>query len=309
MSLWTDFLGASVGTLDAGGVPTRVLTAGAAGGEGGGAPLVLLHGRGGHLESWRANVAPLAREHRVIAFDLLGHGLTGRHDGDYGIGELTAHAIAVLDALAAAGALGGSADGGGTDGGGPRGGVVLAGQSIGGWVGARIALDRPDLVQALALIEPAGLQSETERLADPRVAAAFQRGGRAFAEPTADAVRERLTGLVADPAAIDDELVETRRALYAPPEARDVHRAVRAADNSAALLGPEALATLRERGLPLLLIRGEHGHTPAQVVADAADAAGARLHTLPGAKQWPQLEAPAAVNDLLHDFATTHGRT
>ncbi|HST43359.1 MAG TPA: alpha/beta fold hydrolase [Conexibacter sp.] len=300
MSLWTDFLGASVGTLDAGGVPTRVLTAGAAGG----APLVLLHGRGGHLESWRANVAPLARGHRVIAFDLLGHGLTGRHDGDYGIAELTAHATAVLDALAATGALGGRADGGG-----PRGGVVFAGQSIGGWVGARIALDRPDLVRALALIEPAGLQSESERLADPRVAAAFQRGGRAFAEPTADAVRERLTGLVADPAVIDDELVQTRRALYAPPEARAVHRAVRAADNSAALLGPEALATLRERGLPLLLIRGEHGHTPAQVVADAADAAGARLHTLPGAKQWPQLEAPAAVNDLLHDFATTHGRT
>ncbi|MDW5597332.1 alpha/beta fold hydrolase [Conexibacter stalactiti] len=302
MSLWTDFLGAEVSWVEAGGVATRVLAAGPADA----APLVLLHGRGGHLESWRANVASLAREHRVLAFDLLGHGLTGRHDGGYGIAELTAHAAATLDALGVAGALGGDAGGTGGD---RRGPVVLAGQSIGGWVGARIALERPDLVRALALIEPAGLQSESERLADPRVAAAFQRGGRAFAEPTADAVRERLSGLVADPAVIDDELVETRRALYAPEAARAVHRAVRAADNSAALLGPQQLATLRERGLPLLMIRGEHGHTPAQVVADAAAAAGARLHTLPGAKQWPQLEAPAAVNDLLHDFATTHGRT
>ncbi len=186
---------------------------------------------------------------------------------------------------------------------------MLAGQSIGGWVGARIALARPELIRALALIEPAGLQSEAQRLADPRVAAAFERGGRAFAEPTADAVRARLEGLVADPATIDDELVETRRALYAPAEARAVHRAVRAADNSAALLDHAALTTLRERGLPLLLIRGEHGHTPAAVVEAAAQTAGAQLHTLPGAKQWPQLERPGAVNDLLDDFATTHGRT
>ncbi|MDO8188699.1 alpha/beta fold hydrolase [Conexibacter sp. JD483] len=287
MSLWTDFLGARVEWVEAGGVATRVVTAGAAGGA---APLVLLHGRGGHLESWRANLVPLARTRRVIAFDLLGHGLTGRHDGGYGIAELAAHATAVLDAL-------------------DIGSAVLAGQSIGGWVGARIALERPELVRALALIEPAGLQSEAQRLADPRVAAAFERGGRAFAEPTADAVRTRLAGLVADPASIDDELVQTRRALYAPEAARAVHRAVRAADNSAALLDAQALATLRERGLPLLLIRGEHGHTPAAVVAQAAQTAGAQLHTLPGAKQWPQLERPGAVNDLLDDFATTHGRT
>lgn len=302
MSLWTDFLGARVERVEAGGVPTRVLTAGPrSGGQPGAAPLVLLHGRGGHLESWRANVAPLARTRRVIAFDLLGHGLTGRHDGGYGIAELTAHAAAVLDALHigdAAASRGGDAAG-----------VVIAGQSIGGWVGARIALERPELVRALALIEPAGLQSEAQRLADPRVAAAFERGGRAFAEPTADAVRDRLAGLVADPAVIDDELVETRRALYAPPQARAVHRAVRAADNSAVLLDARALTTLRERGLPLLLIRGEHGHTPAAVVKVAATQAGAQLHTLPGAKQWPQLERPGAVNDLLDDFATTHGRT
>ncbi len=292
MSLWTDFLGARVEWVQAGGVATRVVTAGPR--SGGPAPLVLIHGRGGHLESWRANVAPLARARRVIAFDLLGHGLTGRHDGGYGIAEVTAHAAATLDVLGLADAAGGA---------------ILAGQSIGGWVGARLALERPELVRALALIEPAGLQSEAQRLADPRVAAAFQRGGRAFAEPTADAVRERLAGLVADPQTIDDELVETRRALYAPAAARAVHRAVRAADNSAALLDADALTTLRERGLPLLLIRGEHGHTPLAVVEAAARAAGGRLHTLPGAKQWPQLERPDAVNDLLDDFATTHGRT
>src|SRR5437868_927644 len=81
---------------------------------------------------------------------------------------------------------------------------------------------------ALVLVGPAGLQSERERLADPKVAAAYVRGGKAFEEPSADAVRDRLRGLFADPAGIDDELVAIRQKLYAPAGARAVHQAVRA---------------------------------------------------------------------------------
>lgn len=270
MTLWTDFLGAEVRFVEAGGVRTRIVAAGA-----GDRVLVLLHGRGGHLESWRANVGPLAeRGVRVVAFDLLGHGLTGRGDR-YGVDDLTDHAEAVLDVLGLRR-------------------VTLVGQSLGGWVAARLAQRRPDLVRALGLIEPAGLQSEAERLSDPMMAAAYERGGRAYDEPTADAVRERLTGLVADPAAIDDELVETRRRLYAPAAARDVHRAVRRADNAGALIGRLDL------GIPVFLSHGEHGHTPAAVLARA----GGRLTTVPGARQWPQLERPDIVNPLLLELAT-----
>ncbi len=276
MTLWTELLGCEIRFIDVGGIRTRVLSAGS-----GGQAVVLLHGRGGHLESWRANVGPLAERNRVIAFDLLGHGLTARHDGGYAIDDLVAHAQATLDELGVCGAM-------------------LCGQSIGGWVAAWLSIRRPDLVGRLVLIEPAGLQSEEQRLADPKVAAAYVRGGRAFEEPSTDAVRDRLHGLVGDPRVIDEELVQTRRLLYMPPQARAVHRAVREADNSGALLTEDVLAQI---AAPTLIIRGGLANTPLEVAQGAAAATGTQLVIVAGAKQWPQLERPELVNRLLIEQA------
>ncbi|MGW4032929.1 alpha/beta fold hydrolase [Streptomyces sp. NPDC004838] len=299
MSLWTDLLGAEVRHISAGGVPTRTVSVGS------GPAVVFLHGRGGHLETFARNLAAVAAPgRRAIAIDLLGHGLTARSaegwghlparsaegwghlpgrraQGDYTIGEIAGHVRAVLDALDLA-----EAD--------------LVGQSLGGWAAALTALDAPGRVRGLALIEPAGLQSEAERLADSTVRAAYQRGGRAYEEPTADAVRARLGGLLADPASVDEELVEIRTRLYGPPEARDVHRRVRAADNTPWLLTAERLAGL---SVPTLFLRGELGHTPPGVVEAAARAVpDAAVVTVPGAKQWPQFERPRQVNEILNRF-------
>ena len=274
MTIWTDFLGSTIGWVDVDGIPTRVLEAG-----GGGPTVVLIHGRGGHLESWRANVRPLAASHRVVAFDLLGHGLTGQADVAYSIEDLTRHAIAVLDTLGV-------------------GDATLVGQSIGAWIAARIGASRPDLAAALVLLEPAGLESESERLARPKVAAAYARGGEAFEAPTAETVRTRLEGLVADPSSIDDEMVAVRLALYEPAAARAVHKAVRAADNSDSLLTREALAALEP---PVAVVHGALANTPTAVVEAAAEAAGAVAVTVPDVKQWPQLEAADLVNRLISD--------
>ncbi|SEG87830.1 2-hydroxy-6-oxonona-2,4-dienedioate hydrolase [Thermomonospora echinospora] len=277
MSLWTDLLGAEVRYVTAAGTPTRVACLGA------GPPVVLLHGRGGHLETFARNLPHLAAAgRRAIAFDLLGHGLTARRpQSRYTVEDLADHALSVLDALGLA-----EAD--------------LVGQSLGGWTAVQLTLRAPERVRRLALIEPAGLQSESERLADATVRAAYEKGGRAYAEPTPEAVRTRLAGLLADPEDVDPELVEVRTALYLPEEAREVHRLVRAADNGRFLLTPQRLAGL---DVPVLFLRGEHGHTPATVV-EAARAAipRARLLTIPGAKQWPQYERPALVNTALIDF-------
>ncbi|GAB2857633.1 alpha/beta fold hydrolase [Actinocorallia aurea] len=279
MSLWTDLLGAEIRHVDAAGTATRVASLGS------GEAVVLLHGRGGHLETFARTLPALAAAgRRAIAIDLLGHGLTGRSpSGSYPVAELTRHVLAVLDALGLD-----SAD--------------LVGQSLGGWAAALAALRAPERVRRLALIEPAGLQAEAERLADPTVRAAYERGGKAYAEPTPEAVRTRLAGLLADPSTVDAELVEVRTALYRPEDARRVHRLVRAADNGASLLTPERLSGLAR---PVLFIRGEHGHTPASVVSAAVSAVPrARLLTVPGAKQWPQYERPDLVNSALVDFLT-----
>src|SRR4051794_10178115 len=60
-TFWLGMLGGEVRYYDAGGVRTRCLEAGS------GPALVLLHGTGGHAESWIRNVMPLAAHFRVYA--------------------------------------------------------------------------------------------------------------------------------------------------------------------------------------------------------------------------------------------------
>src|SRR5580693_7579905 len=52
--------------VDVNGVRTRVLRAGS------GPDLVLLHGTGGHLEAYARDIAGLARDFRVTAYDMAG---------------------------------------------------------------------------------------------------------------------------------------------------------------------------------------------------------------------------------------------
>ena len=133
-SFWTTYLGGEIAYVNVGGVRTRYASLGT------GDPLVLLHGRGGHLETFVRNVAELSQRFRAIAFDLLGHGMTDQApDGRYEIDRLAAHFIAFLDALSL-----------------PRAHIV--GQSLGGWVATWSALQAPGRVGRLALIEPAGLR-------------------------------------------------------------------------------------------------------------------------------------------------------
>jgi pimeloyl-ACP methyl ester carboxylesterase len=273
MSYWCDTLGMSTRQVDVGGISTRIQSGGL------GAPLLLLHGRGGHLETWIRNSPALAERFQVFAIDLLGHGLTDRPaDSRFDIGSLTRHVRDVLDTLAL-----------------PA--VHIVGQSLGGWVAAELALTEPDRVNRLALIEPAGLMSEAERLADPVVADKYKTGGAAYDHPSLEAVRARLAGLLQDPSTLDDEMVNVRWRLYQPAEARDVHKQVRKADNTSWLLTLDRLRTLRPR---TLFLRGEDGHTPQsivdQAIAASPDARGLTVH---GARQWPQYEQAGVVNAAL----------
>ena len=101
--------------------------------------LVLLHGYGEHLLTWRSVVDPLAERYAVVAFDLPGFGASEKPAGPY---TLSAMSGRVVDFLARW----------------TRPPVILVGHSMGGEIATEVALDRPDLVQGLILIAPAGLR-------------------------------------------------------------------------------------------------------------------------------------------------------
>src|SRR5436309_16064291 len=51
--------------------------------EGSGSPILLLHGWSGSLRWFNRNIATLARDHRVVAFDYRGHGSSDKTESGY----------------------------------------------------------------------------------------------------------------------------------------------------------------------------------------------------------------------------------
>jgi pimeloyl-ACP methyl ester carboxylesterase len=105
--------------------------------------VVLLHGFGGSTFSWRDLLPALAPEHRAVAFDRPGFGLTTRplpgewtETNPYSVEAQVRLTLAMMDRL-------------GID------QAVLVGHSAGGAVALRTALSHPERVRALILVAPA----------------------------------------------------------------------------------------------------------------------------------------------------------
>ncbi len=123
------------------------------GGPDDGPVLVGLHGLGGSHLNWMAVGPGLARRSRVLALDLVGHGLTpvaGRTADIEGHRRLVSGFLRTL-------------------GGGP---VILLGNSMGGLVAALQAAEEPSSVAGLILVDPA-LPTSRPGLVHPRVIANF----------------------------------------------------------------------------------------------------------------------------------------
>jgi pimeloyl-ACP methyl ester carboxylesterase len=101
--------------------------------EGQGPPVLLLHGLGVDRRSWRLQRAALVGAYRVVSVDLRGHGDSSRVAESYAIPQLAADVAALIEALAL-----------------PATHVV--GLSLGGMVALQLAIDRPELVRSLVII-------------------------------------------------------------------------------------------------------------------------------------------------------------
>ena len=106
-------------------------------------PVVLLiHGMAGSSRTWLDVMTVLARDHTVVAPDLLGHGDSGKPRGDYSLG---AQASGVRDLLG--GVLGIDR-------------ATVVGQSLGGGVAMQLAYQHPELCERLVLAGSGGLGRE-----------------------------------------------------------------------------------------------------------------------------------------------------
>jgi len=101
--------------------------------EGEGTPVVLLHGLGSSGVEWEHVAPQLSRRHRLIVPDTRGHGRSEKPPGPYRVPMFSGDTAAVLDHLGVKGAH-------------------VAGLSMGGMIAFQLAVDRPDLVRSLTII-------------------------------------------------------------------------------------------------------------------------------------------------------------
>jgi len=112
------------------------------GGPESGVPVVLIHGLGSKAQQdWVALAPYLVRAgYHVYAMDLLGYGRSAKPpELSYSICEEAKFVESFLDANHLTS-------------------VALGGESMGGWIAATVALDRPDLVKRLMLFDSAGMK-------------------------------------------------------------------------------------------------------------------------------------------------------
>ncbi len=111
--------------------------------SGGGPPLVLVHGLGSNaMQDWGRLVAPLARSYHVYAPDLPGFGRSERPAAaDYGVHMQVEAVRAFMAAVGLSRAR-------------------VAGNSMGGWIVARLAGEHPELVERLVVVAPAGVRPD-----------------------------------------------------------------------------------------------------------------------------------------------------
>jgi pimeloyl-ACP methyl ester carboxylesterase len=238
--------------------------------EGQGPPLVLLHGNAASLHTWDGWVTRLASHRRVIRLDMPGYGLTGAApDHDYSVAREVRVASALLDQLGVAR-------------------VDIAGNSFGGRVATTFALEHPDRVNKLVLVDAAGLAGQ-RRPATFRFAQIPILGRLLKVATPRWLIRKNLLEVYGDPSHVDEALVDR------------YDRLTRAEGNRSALFDrlngppdPDLDGRLAELKLPVLLVWGERDRWIPVSFGErfAAGVQGAKFIVLPGLGHVPQEEDP-----------------
>jgi len=248
--------------------------------EGQGTPLVFLHAFPLSQVMWRPQMHALVNSYRIITVDLRGHGESDAQLWNFTINDYADDIISLLDHLNIAQA-------------------VFIGLSMGGYLLFSLYKNFPDRVKALVLADTRA-QADSQEGKDGRQAMA-QLAHKEGASAIADVMLPKLLA----PFTIHQcpEIVDQVRAmiLQTPTEGIIV-------DLMAMAARPDSTDLLSKITCPTLVIVGENdvatpvaeSHYIAERIADST------LVTIPEAGHLSNFEQPAAFNEALRNFLTTH---
>ncbi len=241
------------------GVPTRLLAAGQ------GPAIVFIHGTGGSGKVWFNQLRRFEADYRVLAPDLPGYGRTPLPDFIRSVDDYPAFVLALLDALGLSQA-------------------ILVGNSMGGRVALQLALDHPERVAGLVLINSSGLKLPGIPTVNVRETDPADFAAKLFYRAPGDSR-----------AALAERFVDT-------PEQQQARQTMLRL--TAGPLRHDMQDRLGEILAPTLVIWGEGDRIIPPVYANTFAAAipEARLAMIERAGHVPMLERPGAVNEAIARF-------
>jgi pimeloyl-ACP methyl ester carboxylesterase len=256
---------------------------------GSGPPVVLIHGMVNSSRHWEAVALDLARDHTVVAPDLIGHGDSATPRGDYSLG---AHAASIRDLLTAIGIERAS----------------IVGHSLGGGVAMQFFYQFPQRTERLALVSSGGLGAEVS----PLLRSAALPGASALLSLAAH--RRVVAGLARTGARLRERGSGT--GVYLQAVARALRPLERPGAREAFLQTLRAVIDVRGQrvsardrlylldSVPTLVVWGERDNTiPLRHGLEAHGAVPhSRFETLPRAAHFPHLEDPDGLARVLRDF-------
>lgn len=173
---------------------SRVLTSGSEG-----PALIMLHGGGGHAETYSRNIVPLGKHSRVYAPDFLWHGWGACppfREGNW-LRQFTEQIIDLMDCEGIERAC-------------------IEGESLGAWISMDMAINFPDRVDSIILNTAWGMRFvESEVKANPDDLVDLRnRSLEGLRTLDFQALRSRLSWLVHNPDQVTDEIVDIRLKLW-----------------------------------------------------------------------------------------------
>lgn len=241
--------------------------------RGSGNPVILLHGLGGSIDSWSNNIVPLSREARVIALDLPGFGESGKPEISYTIKFYRDFIAKFIEHRGLAKSS-------------------LIGSSLGGQIACELAIARPELVDKLVLISPAG--------ALPRSfngSSALRRYVKVTSATTVDEVKQTLFAVDKKP--VDESYAQVVFERLSRTDAKEAF--ISALKGSAS--APRLQSRLARVRSPTLLIWGKDDNMiPVKFVDPFVRMKNCRVVLLENCGHRPHVEMPGVFSFLVSGF-------
>lgn len=258
-------------------------------------PLLLLHGGGGHAETYSRNLTSLASVCRPMAIDFIWHGRSSSppfaegnaNDDVHWLRQFTLQVIDFLDHH-------------GFD------RAVIEGESLGGWVALDMAINYPERTAGVILNTAWGIALDPEKAPEGAADLDALRATslNALESLSDDTLRKRLEWLM-PLGGVTEELVQLRKQLWSGEPTRtslkEYYLRLFSPDIHTYYFDEESISQIKCPTLVLWTDKNPiHGPEAAHRLHEIIQ--GSDMYIMEGCAHWPQWERPAEHDQVVREF-------